>query len=119
MSKPKLTKLDDFIRGDTPLFVFNATVDGVALDITSWTGVFTLTSNATPTGNTDAVISAATMTKDTVARTFSYQLTHALSQTLVPGTTYYFDVQIQKTPTETNTFTIARGTVGVATDFGV
>jgi hypothetical protein len=119
MSKPKLTKLDDFIRGDTPLFVFDATVDGTAFDVTDWTGKFTLTANDNPTSNTDAVIQAETMTKNETDNTFSYQLTHTVSAALVPGTKYYFDVQVSKSPAETNTFTIARGTVGIATDYGI
>lgn len=119
MAKPKLTKLDDFIRGDTPLFVFDATVDGATFDITDWTGKFTLTANSEPTDNTSAVVPAVTMIKDETDNTFSYQLTHTISKSLTPGTKYYFDVQVQKEPTETNTFTIARGTVSVATDYGV
>lgn len=119
MASPKLTKLDGFIRGDTPLFVFDATVDGVAFDVTDWTGKFTLTANASPTNNTDAVIQAETMTKDETENTFSYQLTHAVSATLTPGTKYYFDVQVSKSPTESNTFTIVRGTVTLVTDYGI
>lgn len=119
MAKPKLTKLDDFIRGDTPLFVFDATVDGTAFDVTDWTGYFTLTANEAPTSNADAVVAAVAMTKNETDNTFSYQLTHTLSSTLTPGTKYYFDVQVTKSPADTNTFTIARGTVGVATDYGI
>lgn len=119
MAKPRLIKLDDFIRGDTPVFVFNATIDGEPFDVTDWTGKFTLTANDSPTSNADAVLAAVTMEKDEVDNTFSYQLTHTLSSGLTPGTKYYWDVQVSKSPAETNTFTIARGTVGIATDYGV
>jgi hypothetical protein len=59
------------------------------------------------------------MDKDETDNTFSYQVTHTISATLVPGTKYYFDVQVSKDPADTNTFTIARGTVGIATDYGI
>lgn len=118
MAKPKLVKLDPFVRGDTPLFSFPITLNGEAFDLTDWTGYFTLTADSNPSSNSGAVIALAEMTKDVDAGTMSYQLTNTISETLDPDTKYYFDVQVNKDPVETNNFTVIRGTIETEPDFG-
>lgn len=119
MTKPKLVTVDPFVRGDTPLFNFPITMNGEMFDLTGWSAYFTLTANANPSSNSDAVIALAPMVIDVGAGTASYQTTNAITSTLVPATKYYFDVQVNKNPTDTNNFTVVRGTVDVVADFGI
>jgi len=119
MATPKIVKITSFVRGDTPLFSFPITLNGEPFDLTDWSAYFTLTANDDPTSNDDAVIALAEMTIDTDTGTASYQLTNTISSTLVPGTTYYGDVQVNKSPTDTNNFTVVRFTVQVVADFGI
>lgn len=119
MAKPKLVKVDAIIRGDTPLLVFPITLNREPFDLTDWNGYFTLTNEAAPIDNTGAVVALAEMVKDIVAGTMSFQLTNTITAKLVPETTYYFDVQVNREPVDINNFTVIRGELPVVTDYGV
>lgn len=119
MATPKLTKVDPFVRGDTPLFKFPITLNGTTFDLTDWNAYFTLTANSDPSSNDDAVVPLAEMDIDLDAGTASYQLTNTISAKLVPDTTYYGDVQVNKDPVDTNNFTVVRFTVKVVADYGI
>lgn len=115
-TKNKLTKLKSFIRGDTPLLKIPVTVNGLPADITGYTAQLTITTDPRPVNNTDAFLHV-TMVTDTANSQFTHQFTNTETETLDPTATYYMDVQINKSPANTNNFTILRGTFTVDTDF--
>jgi len=112
----RLTKLDPFYRGDTPLIAVPVTVNGEPADLTGYTAYITFTLNSNPSSNTDAFLHK-TMTTDTVNSRFTYQMTNADTEGFDPEQTYYWDVQINKSPANTNNFTIISGTFKPKTDY--
>jgi len=117
MAKPKIIKLDSIVRGDTPLISVPITVNGTPFDLTGWDAKITITANPTPTDNTDAIVDKEACTVD--ENTVSYQLATTVTEGLAPGTTYYGDIELSKSPATTNTFTPLRFSFQVVTDFGV
>lgn len=122
----KLTKLTPITRGDTPLFVVPVSVNGVAPDISEYTAYLTLTTNSNPITNADAFLHKTMVTAtddiDPVSAVygpcFYYQYTNTDTENIDPTATYYCDVQINKSPTDTNNFTILRGTFQPDADYG-
>jgi hypothetical protein len=113
----RLTKITPITRGDTPQLLLPVTVNGVAADLTGYTAYLTITKNSNPTDNTDAVLHTA-MTTDTANSQFTYQFTNTDTENLDPTAVHYVDVQINKSPTSTNNFTILRGSFTPIGDFG-
>lgn len=113
----KLTKLKSFVRGDTPLLVVPVTVNGApATGLSDYAAQLTITTNPRPTNNTDAFLHV-TMATDGPNSQFTHQFTNTETELLDPTATYYMDIQINKSPAETNNFTILRGTFTVDIDF--
>jgi hypothetical protein len=113
-------KLPSFYRGDTPLLVFPVPE---AYDYTGWTGYITFTVNENPQTNSDAFLHK-TMSFDGTdslglgyPASFYYQMTNTDTESFDPTALYYWDVQINKAPTNTNNFTIASGTFQPRTDY--
>lgn len=111
--KQKLTTLQSFYRGDTPLLVFPAT----GADITGYTAILTITTDTNPANNSDAFFhkvittdAAGTSFNGQFGPNFNYQFTNTDTENLVPGQTYQWDLQINKSPAGSNNFTILRGT---------
>lgn len=117
MANNKLSKLPGFTRGDTPLLQIPVTVRGAAADLTGYTGQLTITTNPRPINNTDAFLHV-TMTTDVANSQLTHQFTNTETEGLDPTATYYMDVQINKSPAETNNFTILKGILPIATDYG-
>lgn len=118
----KLTKLpNNIIRGDTPLIQFPLTVGGAVADLTGYTATFTVTASAAPVLG-DVPIIKIPVSGDTTG-ILNYQLLNGQVQNdtgaLVPGTTYYWDVELKNALTGTafRRFTALRGTLGVDTDY--
>ena len=119
----KLIKLNPFIRGDTPLFVVPVRVGTVVPDISAYTAYLTFTTNADPTTNADAFLHVpmTTSASDTLGLGyegyFYHQFTNTETENIDPDSEYYWDVQINKSPQDTNNFTIVRGTFTPDVDF--
>lgn len=119
----KLTQLKPFYRGDTPLFIVPVRVNTDVADLTGYTGYITFTTNEDPATNADAFLHATMTTSvgDTLGLGydgyFYYQFTNTDTEQLDPNSTYYWDVQINKAPENTNNFTIATGTFQPKTDY--
>lgn len=115
------TKLVNFksniIRDNTPLVSVPVTVGGVAANLTGYVLALTITSNANPSP-TDTPEIQISVNGDTTGMANFQLLTdqpHNSTSTLVPGTTYYYDVQLYNGQTGTlkRVMTVVRGTVGV------
>jgi len=117
----KLTKLDNLIRGDTPLLTFTFSVGTTLVDLTGYVITFTATSSQNP-DISDIPIIHITANGDSTG-TVNFQLLNDQSsnatKNLVPGTTYYFDVQIfnNQSGTLKRIMTPVRGTFGVDADY--
>jgi len=117
----KLTKLDNLIRGDTPLLTFTFTQGGIAVDLTGYQLAFTATSNQNPDPSDIPVIHITQNGDNTGVVSFQLLNDQANNATrnLVPGTTYYFDVQIfnNQSGVLKRIMTAVRGTFGVDADY--
>lgn len=96
MAKIKKTKLDDFIRGDTPLISFPMTVSGVPANLTGYTIAFTVNVLENPSPTDTPIIHIEQAGDSTGVVTFQLLNDQPSNSTrdLVPGTTYYWDVQL-------------------------
>jgi len=121
MATNKLTKLDNLIRGDTPLLTFTFSVGTTLVDLTGYVITFTATSNSNPDNSDVPIIRVSTSGDSTGVVNFQLLNDQASNSTkdLVPGTTYYFDVQIfnNQSGTLKRVMTPVRGTFGVDADF--
>lgn len=117
MANPVVTKLDNMIRGDTPLLVFPIKVNNQPYDLTGWTAKITITANSAPSSNGDALVDKATCDID--ENEVSYQITTTVSDQFVVGQQYYGDIELSKSPETSNTFTPVRFSFKVVTDYGV
>jgi hypothetical protein len=119
----KLLKLKPFYRGDTPLFVVPVTISSATADLTGYTGYLTFTTSDNPATNAGAFLHTemTTSTGDTLGLGYSgyffYQFTNEDTEQFDPNSIYYWDVQINKAPQDTNNFTIAAGTFQPKTDY--
>lgn len=117
----KLTKLDNLIRGDTPLLTFTFTQGTVPVDLTGYVLSFTATSSQYPDTSDIPVIHITQNGNNTGIVSFQLLNDQASNATrnLVPNTTYYFDVQIYNNQSGTlkRIMTPVRGTFGVDADY--
>lgn len=117
----KLTKLDNLIRGDTPLLTFTFSVGTTLVDLTGYIITFTATASQDPdTGDTPIIhISANGNSTGTVNFQLLNDQPSNATKNLVPNTTYYFDVQIfnNQSGTLKRIMTPVRGTFGVDADY--
>lgn len=117
----KRTKLkNNIVRGDTPLIQFPMTVSGVEADLTGFTATFTVTTSENPSEAEAPIIQV----QDTGDETglVEFQLLNGVegndTTQLVPGTTYYWDVQLSNESANPGLriFTVLRGQFGVDAD---
>lgn len=125
----KATTLTPFYRGDTPYFVMPVSAsNGATLDITGFNAFLTFTINDDPTDNTDAFFHKEITTDVTGALinpetglsfgpNFNHQFTNTETENFDPNAEYHWDLQINKSPSSTNNFTIASGTFKPLTDY--
>lgn len=120
MAEPKkVQKIDSFIRGDTPVIQFNLgnLSDGSPIDLTGYSAFITITPDQAPTSLAGALVAKQPMVID--GNLVSYQLTATISSQFVVDQIYYGDVELIKSPADTNTFTPIRFTVKALQDYGV
>ena len=120
MAEPKKPqKISSFVRGDTPMLQFNVgnQADGTPIDLTGYTAEITITPDPAPTSLSGALVAKQPMVID--GNLVSYQITASISSQFVVDQTYYGDVQLTKSPAETNTFTPIRFTIKAVQDYGV
>jgi hypothetical protein len=121
MAANKLTKLDNLIRGDTPLLTFTFNVGTALVDLTGYVITFTATSAQNP-DTSDIPVIKVSVNGDTTGIA-SFQLlndqTNNNTSNLGPGTTYYFDVQIfnNQSGILKRIMTPVRGTFSVDADY--
>lgn len=118
----KLTKLpNNIIRGDTPLIQFPLTVGGAVVDLTGYTATFTVTASAAPALGDTPIIKIPVSGDATGVLNYQLLNGQTLNDTgaLVPGTTYYWDLELKNSGSGTTLrrFTALRGTLGVDTDY--
>lgn len=117
----KLTKLDNLIRGDTPLLTFTFSVGTTLVDLTGYVITFTATSSQDPDISDIPIIKISTNGDSTGVVNFQLlnDQTNNATKNLVVGTTYYFDVQIfnNQSGTLKRIMTPVRGTFGVDADY--
>lgn len=118
----KLTKLpNNIIRGDTPLIQFPLTVGGAVVDLTGYTATFTVTASVAPALGDTPIIKIPVSGDATGVLNYQLLNGQTLNDTgaLVPGTTYYWDLELKNSGSGTTLrrFTALRGTLGVDTDY--
>lgn len=121
MATNKLTKLDNLVRGDTPLLRFSFTVGTVAVDLTGYIITFTATSAQNPDVSDVPIIRISVNGDATGVAAFQLlnDQTNNATKNLVPNTVYYYDVQIfnNQSGTLKRIMTPVRGTFGVDADY--
>lgn len=117
----KLIKLDSLVRGDTPLISFPMTIGTTPVDLTGYVITFTVTASQNPDTLDVPIIRIPVNGDETGEPAFQLLNDQASNSTkdLIPGTTYYFDVQIfnNESGTLKRIMTPVRGTLGVVADY--
>lgn len=119
MAEAKRTKLDNITRGDTPNLVFPIKSNKQIVDLAGWDAYITITPDEKPTSLANAIVAYQPCTIDTETGEVSYQLTSDQTKLFNPDVVYSGDIEINKAPTNINTFTPIKFQFEVEPDYGI